>query len=118
MTYAVVGHAGEIAAGRGGSPGGSHRPSAVASCRHRAVYEQKKVPVLPLHPPISRTQLPGVRSNIFIVLLILAQRGIPQPAAGLFERAEAGHGLSLTSVAAPPASQGRWPPCPPARGHP
>ena len=59
MTYAVVGHAGEIAVGEEGSPGGSHRPSGVASCRHRAVYEQKKVPVLPPHPPISRVQLPG-----------------------------------------------------------
>ena len=45
--------------GEEGSPGSSHRPSAVASCRHRAVYEQKKVPVLPLPPQISRVQLPG-----------------------------------------------------------
>jgi hypothetical protein len=54
----VVGHAGEIAVGEEGSPGGSHRPSGVASCRHRAVYEQKKVPVLPPHPQIARVQLP------------------------------------------------------------
>jgi hypothetical protein len=97
MTYAVVGHAGEIAVGRTGSPGGSHRPSGVASCRHRAVYEQKKVPVLRLLPPISRGAAAGVRSNTFIVPLFLTQKGIPQPAAGLFELAEAGHRLSLTS---------------------
>jgi hypothetical protein len=41
MTCAVVGHAGRSRWGEGDSPGGSHRPLAVASCRHRAVYEQK-----------------------------------------------------------------------------
>src|SRR5579859_1751388 len=42
----------------------------------------------------------GVRSNTSTVLLILAQRGIPQPAAGLFERAgqDTGSASRLTSL--------------------
>ena len=83
MTYAVVGHAGEIAVGRRGFSRGSHRPLAVASCRHRAVYEQKKVPVLRLPPQISRGAAAGVRSNTFIVPPYSRAQGISQPAAGL-----------------------------------
>jgi hypothetical protein len=44
---------------------------------------KKKVPVLPLPPQISRGAAAGVRSNTFMLPLILAQKGIPQPAAGL-----------------------------------
>jgi hypothetical protein len=74
----------------------------VASCRHRAVYEQKKIPVLPLPPQKSRVQLPGSGATVLIVPHILGKRGILQPAAGLFELAEAGHGLSPSRADAAP----------------
>jgi hypothetical protein len=69
--------------GRRASPGGSHRPSDVASCRHRAVYEQKKVPVLPLHPPISRVQLPGSGATLLCYHLFSRKRAFRSQQQGL-----------------------------------
>jgi hypothetical protein len=80
--------------GRGGSPGGSHRPLAVASCRHRAVYEQKKSSgPAAASAEIRGEQLPGSGATLLCYHLFSRKRGFPEPAAGI-KRAEAGHGLS------------------------
>jgi len=55
-------------------PGGSHRPLAVASCRHRAVYEQKKGSGPAAASADIAGAAAGVRSNTFTVPLILANR--------------------------------------------
>jgi len=87
MTYAVVGHAGEIAVGRGGfsrgfSPSFGH---GVLPAPGRVRAKKSSGPAAASADVAGAAA--GVRSNAFIVLLILAQRGIPQPAAALFERA-------------------------------
>jgi hypothetical protein len=96
MTYAVVGHAGRSRWGEGDSPGGSHRPLAVASCRHRAVYEQKKLRSCGCFRRNRGEQLPG--SGATLLLYPLFSRTGHSPASSWpFRAAEARHGLSLTS---------------------
>jgi hypothetical protein len=71
----------------------------VASCP-APVRVLTKAPVLPLHPQTSRAQLPGSGATLNYTTYSCTQ-GIPQPVAGLFGLAEAGHGLSLMGEAAP-----------------
>jgi hypothetical protein len=73
MTYPVVGHAGRSRRGEGGSPGGSHRPLAVASCRHRAVYEQKKLRSCGCFRTNRGEQLPGSGATLLYYPFFLAQ---------------------------------------------
>src|ERR1035438_8507187 len=93
---------GRSRSGEEGSPGSSHRPLAVASGRHRAVYEQK-TPVLPLRPQKFASAAAGVRSNTFIVTPLLARIGHSAASSRPFELAEAGAGSAGTAVAPLPA---------------
>jgi hypothetical protein len=70
---------------RGGEKGvlrGSHRPLAVASCRHRAVYEQKNSGPAAASAEIAGSSCRGPEQHPYSTAYSRAQ-GIPQPAAGL-----------------------------------
>src|ERR1700722_1098925 len=80
--------------GRGGSPGGSHRPVAVASGRHRAVYERKSSGRAAASAEIAGSSCRGPEQHPYCTPYSRAQ-GIPRAAAGLLElRRLSPHGLT------------------------
>jgi hypothetical protein len=101
VTYAVVGSCWVDRGGeKGVLPGCPHRPSAVASCRHRPGYELKKAPVLPLPPRVSRVQLPG-SGAIFTQYPYFSRTGHSAASGGPFGPAEAGHWLGPHGLTPP-----------------
>src|SRR5580692_1065176 len=68
------------------SPGSPHRPLTVASCLHRAVYEQKKSGPAAASAEMMRVQLPGSGAIPLLYSLFLTDKAFPawepEPATG------------------------------------
>jgi hypothetical protein len=91
----VVGHAGEIAVGED-SPVDTHRPWAVASCRHRSVYEQKNPGAAAARAILAGDGCLGPERCFYSTLPRLLGIGIPQPITSP-SNLEAAHRLSATA---------------------
>ncbi len=79
--------------GEGALPG-SRRPPGVASCRHRARYEQKKFRSCRYFRRYRGVQLPGSGATLSSYPLF-SRTGAFRSEQQAFLAAEAGHGLSL-----------------------
>jgi hypothetical protein len=97
----VVGHAGEIAVGED-SPVDTHRPWAVASCRHRSVYEQKNPGAAAARAILAGDGCLGPERCFYSTLPWLLGIGIPQPITSP-SNLEAAHRLSATAESLRPS---------------